>query len=194
MLPNEPDWSCCLCICAAYLTKDNLCEIELSLIKHLKSAWYAGRRTHKLRKRLCEPHLWKLNSWGSCLPNTEWQQIISFGKSGLCWLQVSAEDQTSEAVCAWQQCCPMTNTHYTVFKEILKQLWNVSLVKEIPPQYLLLFTRITACCLDSLVFLSCLKVSEMSKMSLNANTCSAQGVRLFLTFREWWCWETRNWL
>lgn len=81
-------------------------------------------------------------------------------------------DQNFEVVCAWQRCNPMTITHYTVFKAILKQWWSVSLVKEISPQYLLLFTGIRLCCLDSLVFLSSLKVSEMSKMSLNANTCS----------------------
>lgn len=76
--------------------------------------------------------------------------------------------QNFEVVCAWQQCNAMMITHYRVFKKILKHWWHVSL--EIPLQYLLLFAGITARCLESL--LSSLKVCEMSKMSLNANTCS----------------------
>lgn len=80
--------------------------------------------------------------------------------------------QNFEVACAWQVCNPTMTAHYTVFKEILKQWCNVSLVKKISPQYLPLFSGITACCLDSLAFSSRLEVWETSKMSLNANTCS----------------------
>lgn len=99
-----------------------------------------------------ELQLWKLNSWGLRLPNTEWQQLFSFEESGLSWSHVSLVTHTRILkICAWQWCSPMMITHYKVFMEILKQWWNVSLVKEISAQYLLSFTGITARCLDSFV-------------------------------------------
>lgn len=114
-------------------------------------------KTKSGKRSQYEPRLWQLNSWGLGLPNVEWQQLISLGKSGLSWLQVSLELFTRNLELGNVAVTTMI-THYTVFKEILRQFWSVDLVKEISPKYLLLFTRITACCLDLLVFLSFLKV------------------------------------
>lgn len=94
----------------------------MSFLKKIRSHYDTAKFSKK------KPHHWKLNSWGHCLPNAEWQQLFSFEESGLTWSLVSSRMHSrAMKMCAWQRCSPITIAQCKEFKDMLKQWWNVSL-------------------------------------------------------------------
>lgn len=96
----------------------------MRFLKKIRSHYDAAKFPKNKKK---STHHWKLNSWRRCLPN-ERQQLFRFEESGLTWsLESSRTHSRAMKMCAWQRCSPIMIAQCKVFKDMLKQWWNVSL-------------------------------------------------------------------